>query len=134
MSCSNKSFIENKQFNIISKNCKFKSDFCEYKNNDEKEVFFRTSYARSKAKNINRSYKNVIRIRAVLNIELEACNNKPVFHYFMPATESIEADIPIMFKNNDLLVQCVYITQRLKVFWKQNMLIMAINKLSKMVW
>lgn len=39
MSCSNKLFIENKQFNIIYKNCKFKSEFCEYKNNDEEEVF-----------------------------------------------------------------------------------------------
>ncbi|OCG16115.1 hypothetical protein A9G24_05010 [Gilliamella sp. App6-5] len=116
LSCSNKLFIENKQFNINSKIYKFISYFCEDKNNDEEEFFSKTAMLEVQAENINKLYKNVIGIWGMLNIELEAWNDKPALHYFMPATESIEADIPIMIKNNELMVQCVYINQRLKNF------------------
>ncbi|MCX8744542.1 hypothetical protein J3U68_03835 [Snodgrassella sp. B3882] len=117
--CSIKSSVENKQFSIDSKVYKFTSYFCEDEN-DEEEVFDKKAILEVQGENTNRLYKNVIGIRGMLNIAFEAWNNQPALSYFMPAAESIEAYIPIMVKNHDLLVQCIYISQQLKNFMVAN--------------
>ena len=106
-SCKIKSSQENKQFSIDSKVYKFTSYFCEDEN-DEEEIFEKKAILEVQAKNTNKLYKNVIGIRGMLNIAFEAWNNQPALYYFMPAAESIEAHIPIIVKNNDLMVQCIY--------------------------
>ena len=117
--CKIKSSQENKQFSIDSKVYKFTSYFCEDEN-DEEEVFAKKAILEVQGKNTNKLYKNVIGIRGMLNIAFEAWNNQPALYYFMPAAESIEAYIPIMVKNHDLLVQCIYISQQLKNFMVAN--------------
>ncbi|MWP47955.1 hypothetical protein [Gilliamella sp. Pas-s27] len=115
-SCLTKKSITNQKFNINSKSYKFISYFCENKNSDEDDFFSESGILEVHAKNFNKSYKNVIGIWGMLNIRLDSWNNKSAFNYIMPAAETIEANIPIMIKNNELMVQCVYINQRLKNF------------------
>ncbi|WP_141674381.1 hypothetical protein, partial [Gilliamella sp. wkB108] len=41
-------------------------------------------------------------------------NNKPAFYYSNTASDETEAYMPIMIKNNNLMVDCIYVNQQLK--------------------
>ncbi|MGE9657222.1 hypothetical protein ACQP6C_01835 [Snodgrassella alvi] len=123
-SCANKTYVENFQFNINAKSYKFTSYFCEDKNDvkdeDEDEVFSDPAILEIQAKNFNKSLKNVIGIKGMVGIMFWKWNNKPQFYYYSTPSDYTEAVIPIIIKDNNLMVDCIYINKRLKNLMETN--------------
>ena len=121
-SCANKTSVENFQFNINAKSYKFTSYFCEDKDDveDEDEVFSKPAILEIQAENFNKSLKNVIGIKGMVSIMFWKWNNKPEFSYYSTPSDYTEADIPIIIKDNNLMVDCIYINKRLKNLMEAN--------------
>ncbi|WP_141674426.1 hypothetical protein, partial [Gilliamella sp. wkB108] len=115
--CSNKTFVENYHFNLNAKPYKFTSYFCDEK---ESEVFIKPGILEVHGKNINKSLKNVIGIRGMVYIDFSRWNNKPAFYYSNTASDNTDAYIPIMIKDNNLMVDCIYVNQQLKNYMVTN--------------
>ena len=112
--CTNKTFVRDYQFNINSQPYKFTSYLCEDKDEDEDDVFFSTpGILEIHGKNFNKTYKNVIGLAGNRAIMFTKWNDKhkPVFFYFIKYTS---AYMPIIIKDNNLMVNCIYINKRLK--------------------
>ncbi|WP_141674397.1 hypothetical protein, partial [Gilliamella sp. wkB108] len=109
--CSNKTSVRNYHFNLKAQSYKFTSYYCDEK---ESEVFIKPGILEVHGKNINKSLKNVIGIRGMVYINFFRWNNKPAFYYSNTASDETEAYMPIMIKNNNLMVDCIYVNQQLK--------------------
>ncbi|WP_141674417.1 hypothetical protein, partial [Gilliamella sp. wkB108] len=109
--CSHKTFVENYHFNLNTQSYKFTSYYCDEK---ESEVFIKPGILEVHGKNINKLYKNVIGIRSGIGVILSKWNNKPTFYYVSTPSDYTQAFIPIMIKDNNLMVDCIYINQHLK--------------------
>ena len=113
--CTNKTSVRDYQFNINSQPYKFTSYYCEDKNKDEDDaIFSKPGILEIHGKNFNKTLKNVIGLAGQNGIMFWEWNNKPEFFYYIRSSESTEADIPIIIKDNNLMVDCVYINRRLK--------------------
>ena len=112
--CTNKTFVENYQFNINSQPYKFTSYLCEDKNKDEDDdVFLTPGILEIHGKNFNKTYKNVIGMAGHRASMFTQWNDKhkPVFFYSL---KDIIAHIPIIIKDNNLMVNCIYINKSLE--------------------
>ena len=114
--CTNKTFVENYQFNINSQPYKFTSYLCEDKDEDEDEdddVFLTPGILEIHGKNFNKTYKNVIGLGGNRGIIFSQWNDKhkPVFFYSIKYTT---AYIPIIIKDNNIMIKCSYIEQTLR--------------------
>ena len=119
--CTNKTFVENYQFNINSQPYKFTSYLCEDKNKDEDDdVFLTPGILEIHGKNFNKTLKNVIGLAGRNGIMFWEWNNKPEFFYYIISSEYTEADIPIIIKDNNLMVDCIYINKSFKNSMKFN--------------
>ena len=120
--CTNKTFVENYQFNINSQPYKFTSYLCEDKNKDEDEddaIFSTPGILEIHSKNFNKTYKNVIGIAGHRGIIFSQWNDKhkPVFFYSLKYTT---AYIPIIIKDNNIMIKCSYIELTLRTGIKAN--------------
>ncbi|WP_143423452.1 hypothetical protein [Gilliamella apicola] len=112
--CTNKTFVENYQFNINSQPYKFTSYLCEDKDEDEDDdVFLTPGILEVHGKNFNKTYKNVIGMAGHRASMFTQWNDKhkPVFFYSL---KDIIAHIPIIIKDNNLMVNCIYINKSLE--------------------
>ncbi|OCG24865.1 hypothetical protein A9G11_02970 [Gilliamella sp. wkB108] len=109
--CSHKTFVENYHFNLNAQSYKFTSYHCD---ENENEFFSEPDILEVHGKNINKSLKNVIGIKGMIGIILSKWNNKPTFYYVSTPSDYTQAFIPINIKNNNLMVDCIYINQQLK--------------------
>ena len=120
--CTNKTFVKNYQFNINSQPYKFTSYLCEDKDKDEDEdedededddVFLTPGILEIHGKNFNKTYKNVIGMAGHRASMFTQWNDKhkPVFFYSL---KDIIAHIPIIIKDNNLMVNCIYINKSLE--------------------
>ena len=114
--CSNKTFVENYQFNINTQPYKFTSYLCEDKNKDEDEdedVFLTPGILEIHGQNFNKTFKNVIGMAGHRASMFTQWNDKhkPVFFYSLKDTI---AHIPIIIKDNNLMVNCIYINKSLE--------------------
>ncbi|ORF48320.1 hypothetical protein, partial [Gilliamella apicola] len=105
--CTNKTFVENYQFNINTQPYKFTSYLCEDKDKDEDDdVFLTPGILEIHGKNFNKTYKNVIGMAGHRASMFTQWNDKhkPVFFYSL---KDIIAHIPIIIKDNNLMVNCI---------------------------
>ena len=113
--CSNKTFVENYQFNINTQPYKFTSYLCEDKNKDEDDddVFLTPGILEIHGQNFNKTFKNVIGMAGHRASMFTQWNDKhkPVFFYSLKDTI---AHIPIIIKDNNLMVNCIYINKSLE--------------------
>ncbi|ORF44353.1 hypothetical protein B5800_11960 [Gilliamella apicola] len=112
--CTNKTFVENYQFNINTQPYKFTSYLCEDKDKDEDDdVFLTPGILEIHGKNFNKTYKNVIGMAGHRASMFTQWNDKhkPVFFYSL---KDIIAHIPIIIKDNNLMVNCIYINKSLE--------------------
>ncbi|OTQ29168.1 hypothetical protein B6D03_05905 [Gilliamella apicola] len=106
--------MENYQFNINSQPYKFTSYLCEDKDEDEDDdVFLTPGILEVHGKNFNKTYKNVIGMAGHRASMFTQWNDKhkPVFFYSL---KDIIAHIPIIIKDNNLMVNCIYINKSLE--------------------
>ena len=110
--CTNKDFVENYQFNINTQPYKFTSYLCEDKDEDD-DVFLTPGILEIHGKNFNKTYKNVIGMAGHRASMFTQWNDKhkPVFFYSL---KDIIAHIPIIIKDNNLMVNCIYINKSLE--------------------
>ncbi|MFQ1012389.1 hypothetical protein ACFX2U_05940 [Gilliamella apicola] len=112
--CTNKTSIENYQFNINTQPYKFTSYYCEDKNKDEDDtIFSKPGILEIHSKNFNKTYKNVVGIAGQRGIIFSQWNDKhkPVFFYSIKYTT---AYIPIIIKDNNIMINCSYIELTLR--------------------
>ena len=112
--CINRTSIENYQFNINSQPYKFTSYLCEDKDEDEDDaIFFKPGILEIHGKNFNKTYKNVIGMAGHRGIIFSQWNDKhkPVFFYSIKYTT---AYIPIIIKDNNIMIKCSYIELTLR--------------------
>ena len=118
--CSNKTSVENYQFNINTQPYKFTSYYCEDKDEDEDDaIFFKPGILEIHGKNFNKTYKNVIGMAGHRASMFTQWNDKhkPVFFYSL---KDIIAHIPIIIKDNNLMVNCIYMNKSFKNSMKFN--------------
>ena len=114
--CTNKTIVRDYQFNINTQPYKFTSYLCEDKNKDEDEdddVFLTPGILEIHGKNFNKTYKNVIGMARHRGIIFSQWNDKhkPVFFYSIKYTT---AYIPIIIKDNNIMIKCSYIELTLR--------------------
>ena len=90
--CTNKTFVENYQFNINSQPYKFTSYLCEDKDEDEDEdeaIFSKPGILEIHGKNFNKTFKNVIGMAGYRSSMFTQWNDKhkPVFYYAISSSE-----------------------------------------------
>ena len=112
--CTNKTSVRDYQFNINSQPYKFTSYLCEDKDEDEDEdeaIFSKPGILEIHGKNFNKTFKNVIGIAGQRGIMLTQWNDKhkPIFYYTLKSSEYTEAHIPIIIKDNNIMIKCSYI-------------------------
>ena len=115
--CTNKTFVENYQFNINSQPYKFTSYLCEDKDEDDDDaIFSKPGFLEIHGKNFNKTFKNVIGIAGQRGIIFSQWNDKhkPVFYYTLKSSEYTEAHIPIIIKDNNIMIKCSYIELTLR--------------------
>ena len=120
--CTNKTSVRDYQFNINSQPYKFTSYLCQDKNKDEDEddaIFSTPGIIEIHSKNFNKTYKNVIGIAGHRGIIFSQWNDKhkPVFFYSLKYTT---AYIPIIIKDNNIMIKCSYIELTLRTGIKAN--------------
>ena len=120
--CTNKTIVRDYQFNINTQPYKFTSYLCEDKNKDEDEdddVFLTPGILEIHGKNFNKTYKNVIGMAGHRGIIFSQWNDKhkPVFFYSLKYTT---AYIPIIIKDNNIMIKCSYIELTLRTGIKAN--------------
>ena len=114
--CTNKTSVRDYQFNINSQPYKFTSYLCEDKDEDEDDddaIFFKPGILEIHGKNFNKTYKNVIGMARHRGIIFSQWNDKhkPVFFYSIKYTT---AYIPIIIKDNNIMIKCSYIELTLR--------------------
>ena len=112
--CTNKTSVRDYQFNINSQPYKFTSYLCEDKDKDKDEdeaIFSKPGILEIHGKNFNKTFKNVIGIAGQRGIMLTQWNDKhkPIFYYTLKSSEYTEAHIPIIIKDNNIMIKCSYI-------------------------
>lgn len=112
-SCTNKTSVKNLQFITNAKPYQFTSYFCE--KNDEDNFFSKPAILKIQAKDFNKSLKNVIGIEDMVHIGISEWHNKPAL-YYVNTEDYIEAHVPIIIMDNNLMVDCIYINRRVKNF------------------
>ena len=108
--CTNKTFVENYQFNINSQPYKFTSYLCEDKDEDD-DVFLTPGILEVHGKNFNKTYKNVIGLGGYRYSTFTQWNDKhiPIFYYTITSSEyDTEGYMPIIIKDNNLMVCLLY--------------------------
>ena len=88
--CSNKTSVENYQFNINTQPYKFTSYLCEDKDEDEDDdVFLTPGILEIHGKNFNKTYKNVIGLGGYRYSTFTQWNDKhiPIFYYSINSSE-----------------------------------------------
>ncbi|OCG13468.1 hypothetical protein [Gilliamella apicola] len=110
--CTNKTSVRDYQFNINTQPYKFISYFCEDKDEDD-AIFFKPGILEIHGKNFNKTYKNVIGMAGHRGIIFSQWNDKhkPVFFYSIKYTT---AYIPIIIKDNNIMIKCSYIELTLR--------------------
>ncbi len=114
--CTNKTFVKNYQFNINSQPYKFTSYLCEDKDEDD-DVFLTPGILEIHGKNFNKTFKNVIGLAGYKTILFSQWNDKhkPVFFYFIRSSEyDTVAYMPIIIKDNNVMINCIYINKNFK--------------------
>ena len=112
--CTNKTSVRDYQFNINSQPYKFTSYLCEDKDEDDDDaIFFKPGILEIHGKNFNKTYKNVIGMARHRGIIFSQWNDKhkPVFFYSLKYTT---AYIPIIIKDNNIMIKCSYIELTLR--------------------
>ena len=111
-SCTNKTSVRDYQFNINTQPYKFTSYLCEDKDEDD-DVFLTPGILEIHGKNFNKTYKNVIGMAGHRGIIFSQWNDKhkPVFFYSIKYTT---AYIPIIIKDNNIIIKCSYIELTLR--------------------
>ena len=124
--CTNKTFVENYQFNINSQPYKFTSYLCEDEDEDEDEdddVFLTPGILEVHGQNFNKTYKNVIGLGGYRYSTFTQWNDKhiPIFYYTITSSEyDTEGYMPIIIKDNNLMVNCIYMNKSFKNSMKFN--------------
>ncbi|OTQ34568.1 hypothetical protein, partial [Gilliamella apicola] len=112
--CTNKTSVRDYQFNINTQPYKFTSYLCEDKDEDDDDaIFFKPGILEIHGKNFNKTYKNVIGMARHRGIIFSQWNDKhkPVFFYSIKYTT---AYIPIIIKDNNIMIKCSYIELTLR--------------------
>ena len=116
--CTNKTFVENYQFNINSQPYKFTSYLCEDKDEDEDDdVFLTPGILEIHGKNFNKTFKNVIGMAGYRSSMFTQWNDKhkPVFYYSIRSSEyHTVAYMPIIIKDNNVMINCIYFNKNFK--------------------
>jgi hypothetical protein len=108
--CLNKTFETNSWLRINAKSYQFIDYLCDDES-AEKGANLKKGMLEVHAKNFNKSFKNVTGIWGMKNIQFAAWNNKPTLYYSMSSSVPTEGYFPITIKNNDLIINCSYISK-----------------------
>ena len=120
--CTNKTSVENYQFNINTQPYKFTSYYCEDKDEDD-DVFSKPGILEIHGQNFNKTFKNVIGLAGNRGIIFTQWNDKhiPVFVYYIRSSEyDALAYMPIIIKDNNVMINCIYMNKSFKNSMKFN--------------
>ena len=113
--CINKTSVRDYQFNINNQLYKFTSYFCEDEDEDQDRVFPYPAILEIHGKNFNKTLKNVIGMAGKIGVMFSNWDDKntPVFHYTFKSPKNVEAYIPMIIDDNNVMVECSYMDKTL---------------------